>query len=200
MIRVNLLEQREASKTKSGGLKLPSASLGAIASVLVVVIAVGWLGFVTWQRNARIGELEEENARANQELQALTKALAKVDEFESKRAALEQRVRLISELKRRQQVPVHLLDQVSRELPDFLWLERMNEKAGELQLIGRATTYNAVSNFYNNLRDSSFFSDVTLGTTKRVPEGVTFALFCKFNPPGQATTEQAAMTPAGQGG
>jgi hypothetical protein len=39
-------------------------------------------------------------------------------------------------------------------------------------------------NFYNNLKDSPFFSDVTMGITQRAPEGVSFLLSCKFIPPG----------------
>jgi Tfp pilus assembly protein PilN len=75
---------------------------------------------------------------------------------------------------------VHLLDQLSRELPDFLWLEGLEESGGTVKISGKATTYNAVSNFYNNLTDANSFSAVTLGNTRKVPEGVSFSMSCRF--------------------
>jgi type IV pilus assembly protein PilN len=185
MIRINLLEQSEGGAPREGGRSL-NLSVGGpfvFGSVLLVALTVLWLGWATWSKNARLAELETDIDAANKELQALQKALEKVDEFQAKKNALEQRVTLISDLKRRQVVPVHLLDQVSRELPDYLWLDDMREQAGAVRLAGKATSYNAVSNFYNNLKGSPFFDDVTLGTTKRVNEGVSFQLSCRFEAP-----------------
>ncbi len=63
---------------------------------------------------------------------------------------------------------MHILDQLSRNLPDFLWLEKMNANNNQITITGKATTYNAVTNFYNNLSRSGFFQDVTLGRTFEV--------------------------------
>ena len=190
MIRINLLEKREGA-TPGGGGGGPSFSVGvgpvAIGVIAIVLLSVGWLGYAWWDKTSRIEQLDTEIEVANATLKELEKALRKVDEFEAKKAALEQRVELISDLKRRQVVPVHLLDQVSRELPDFLWLSNMTETGGALRVTGKATTYNAVSNFYNNLKDSPNFQDVTLGTTRRVPEGVSFQLSCRFVAPSQVS-------------
>ena len=191
MIRINLLEKREGATPSGGGGGGPSFSVGvgpvAVGVIAIILLSVGWLGYAWWDKTSEIDRLEVEIADAQDTLKELEKALRKVDEFEAKKAALEQRVELISDLKRRQVVPVHLLDQVSRELPDFLWLSNMTETGGALRVTGKATTYNAVSNFYNNLKDSPNFQDVTLGTTRRVPEGVSFQLSCRFVAPTQAS-------------
>lgn len=210
MIRINLLEKREnegrAASGKSGsrlGLSMPSLSgLDVIGSILLVLATAGWLGYTTWQKSSQLAEIEAEIRRTDDELERLQKALAKVDEFQAKKTALEKRVELITDLKRRQVVPVQLLDQLSRELPDFLWLELLNEQSGALKLTGKATTYNAVSNFYNNLKDSTYFADVTLGTTRRVPEGVSFQLSCRFVTPKPGTSPESngVVADARQGG
>lgn len=195
MIRINLLEQKKA--TKEG----PKLNLGGIGTtgviwMAVLLVAVGFIGLRWYSLNHQITDVKEEIQRADVELEKLQKALQTVDERRAKKEALEQRVALISELKRRQRVPVHLLDQISKQLPEFLWLEGLEEREGGIQVRGKATTFNAVSNFYNNLRDSSFFSNVTMGTTQRVPEGVSFMLSCRFNPPLSGDEKQEDPPPA----
>jgi Tfp pilus assembly protein PilN len=74
---------------------------------------------------------------------------------------------------------------VSKNLPDFLWLERMAASDNAISIVGKATTYNAVSNFYNNLKESGFFTNVTLGRTYEAQEGVIFSLSCAFVVPQQ---------------
>jgi Tfp pilus assembly protein PilN len=84
-------------------------------------------------------------------------------------------------LKKQQAVPVYILDQVSRNLPEFLWLDKMSAAANNISISGKATNYNAVSNFYTNLTDSGYFSNVSLGRTFKVAEGVAFSLSCSFS-------------------
>jgi len=69
---------------------------------------------------------------------------------------------------------------VSRNLPDFLWLESMSVNNNQITISGKATSYNAVTNFYNNLSDSGFFASVSLGRVFEVQEGVAFSLTCGF--------------------
>lgn len=202
MIRINLLEQRRPEKgEKKAAMPVDRLTVGGI--VLVVLLTAIFVGWKWYSLSHRLDQLKREIAQAEQERKELTKALEAVDEYQAKKEALQQRVQLISDLKRKQKVPVHLLDQVSRQLPDYLWLEHLTEKDGHVQIQGKATTYNAVSNFYNNLKNSPWFSDVVLGNTRRVPEGVSFQLSCRFRPVaeggGPAEDDQAAAAAAPRG-
>lgn len=190
MIRVNLLERKQKEPSKLPSLNL-GGSTGLIAAALVLA-AIGWIGWRYVDNKSQIGELNTRIADADKQIENLKKVLRQVDEFQAKKKALEQKVEVISGLKRQQRVPVHLLDQISRQIPDYLWLEAMEEKEAGVSLKGRATNYNAVSNFYNNLKDSPFFSDVTLGNTQRAPQGVSFALSCRFTPPPEEGVQPAA--------
>ena len=51
--------------------------------------------------------------------------LAQVQKFEARKAQLTQRVTLIEQLRRGQSAPVHVLDEISKSLPDRLWLTEM---------------------------------------------------------------------------
>ena len=77
-------------------------------------------------------------------------------------------------------------------------LDSMSEGSFAIQIQGKATTYNAVSNFYNNLTGSRYFQGVVLGAISSIPAGVTFSLTCQFLPQPAATPaadEPAAATP-----
>ena len=115
-------------------------------------------------------------------------AIKKSDELEKQKALLARKINLIMELKSKQDVPVHILDQISKNLPEFLWLSSMSANNNQISLAGRATTYNAVSNFYKNLTSSGYFDNVTLGRTFEEQAGVTFSLSASF-------TRAAAETP-----
>jgi type IV pilus assembly protein PilN len=193
MIRVNLLEQKKDVAASGGGGGFSASRLNPLALVWVIplVLAIGYIGWSWWSLSSEIDDYQQKIERADTELKQLEKALKTVDERQKKKAALEQRVTLIADLKRRQRVPVHLVDQISYELPEFLWLEQLEERSGDVKVRGKATTFNAVSNFYNNLKDSPFFINVVMGATKKVPEGVSFSLSTRFQPPQPQEAPQA---------
>ncbi len=201
MIRINLLEQRRPEQGEKKAV-LPADRMAVAGIVAVIVLTAGFIGWRWYALNSRLSELKQEISRAEQERKELAKALQAVDEYQAKKDALQKRVELISDLKRKQKVPVHLLDQVSRQLPDYLWLERLAEQEGRVEIVGKATTFNAVSNFYNNLKNSPWFTDVVLGNTRQVPEGVSFQLSCRFRPapegqPAEGEERPAAAAPRG---
>lgn len=186
MIKINLLAERKkqpsARRTAfriEGG---QGARQGLLAAIVVLgVVVAGWMW---WSAKSDIARLEQEHRDADRRLAELEEVRKKGDEFTARKELLERKIELITELKRRQQVPVHILDQVSRNLPDFLWLDSMNANQNSISIVGKATTYNAVSNFYRNLTDSGYFTNVNLGRTFEVAEGVSFSLTATFAAPG----------------
>jgi type IV pilus assembly protein PilN len=205
MIKINLLAPSQQGKTKAvaaprfegTGAIGQNFLMAAVAILAVLFIAWQWYSLETEHRQLarQISEAEKEKER----LQAIIK---KGQEYKAKKELLERKITLITQLKRNQSGPVHLLDEVSKQLPDFLWLENMNESSFNVSISGKATTYNAVSNFYNNLTGSRYFQNVVLGPISSIPVGVTFSLTCQFLPQPTAQEAQAsgdaASPPAGR--
>ena len=71
---------------------------------------------------------------------------------------MQQRVGLIEELRKGQSGPVHLLDEVSRALPDGLWLTELKQDGATVTLDGRCTTLTALSDLVANLTASGYFA------------------------------------------
>jgi Tfp pilus assembly protein PilN len=184
MIRINLLAEKRAAREKvpRPGVRISGGAQNLLlAAILVLSVAfVGWWWFSLSRQRAN---LQEEHRKADRELVRLEEVRKKGELYQRQRDELERKVNLITELKKNQAVPVHILDQVSRNLPDFLWLDSMQEQGNVLTIRGKATNYTSVANFYNNLVGSEWFTNVTQGSVSEAAEGVTFLLTCQFLPP-----------------
>ena len=67
---------------------------------------------------------------------------------------LTERVALIEQLRHVQSGPVRMLDEISRSLPDGLWLLELRQEDERVFVVGRARTLTALSDFIANLEDS----------------------------------------------
>jgi len=185
MIKINLISERKPAKVaRSRSSSIDLAQMGSGRNILLVgIIAVGLVvaGAWWWMLDGSIADWNNKLVEADKELTRLEAAIKKSEEYEAQRDLLARKISLITDLKKKQQVPVHILDQISRNLPEFLWLESMTANQARISISGKATTYAAVSNFYSNLAESGFFADVELGRTFEVPAGVSFSLTCSFS-------------------
>src|SRR5262245_3892824 len=137
MIKINLLAERKAAKAKATtGLKLEGVSGGQnfllVGIVLVgVLVAAGW----SFVRHTELKNKQEQKARNEIELARLAEIRKKADDYKKLIAAFDKKINLITELKKKQAVPVHILDQVSRNLPDFLWLDSMTSTQNQINIV-----------------------------------------------------------------
>lgn len=187
MIKINLLAERKASKAKAPTamkFEMGGSQNLLLAGILVIgfLVAAGW----SWARMSELNRVHVEKTQAEAELRRLEDVRKKAEAFKKQKELLERKINLITELKKKQAVPVHILDQVSRNLPDFMWLDSLTANSNAISILGKATTYNAVSNLYDNLRQSGQFTEVVLGKTSEIPEGVSFSLTCRYAQPGAA--------------
>ncbi|HSK09453.1 MAG TPA: PilN domain-containing protein [Vicinamibacterales bacterium] len=159
MIRINLLAvERERSKRRLGsGLQATQQKITLACSVILVLTALG-VGWWYWSLSKQADRIEADIVTAQQETERLRGLIAQVEQFEARRMQLQQRVALIEELRRGQSGPVRLLDEISRSLPDMLWLTDIKQQGNELTIGGRCTTLTALSDFVGNLELGGIFN------------------------------------------
>jgi len=182
MIRINLLSETKPSKGRSFAPKIQMPGNIPQNLLMIALVALTFV-FVSWKwysLRAEHSSLADRIVKAEAEKRRLDEIIKKGDMYRAQRDLLNKKIALITQLKKNQSGPVHLLDEISRKLPDFLWLDSMGDTANSVSIAGKATTYNAVSNFYNNLTGSKFFDQVVLGPITSTPAGITFSLTCKF--------------------
>jgi len=194
MIKVNLLAQarREAAPKKGPSINLEGVgSLKNVAIIAMMLVTALWLTWAWWGLASESEELDVKIADAQERLKKVEEDRRIVDELEKKRAKVDHQIDLIAKLKKAQQVPVRLLDEISKNLPDFLWLTSIDEIGGSLTFSGRATTPTAYANFYNNLDASPYFADVgKISYKDEGARGVAFSLAATFKP--EPSREQPA--------
>jgi Tfp pilus assembly protein PilN len=143
VIKVNLLSvdrdrvKRKASKFQFGGAGGQKATL---ASSLILVATALMIGWWYWSLNNTSAEIDQQIAEAQRETIRLQSIIKQVQQFEARRAQLQQRVTLIEQLRKGQTGPVHLLDVISHSLPDTMWLIDMKQTGNDILIDGQCMT------------------------------------------------------------
>lgn len=166
MIRINLLEsERVADKKSKGGTAGAGPGGGSpIAPYLPLigglVLALVGCGYFFLTMSSEIETATADIARKNAEIAKLQLEKAKKEELETSRKSFEDQVNLIERLKAEQGGPVRMLDELSKALPDFVWLTKMDQTGTTLKISGEASNNDSVADFLNNLQRAGDGCDV----------------------------------------
>src|SRR4051794_21297638 len=187
MIRINLLTtERKAAKAPALMPEARRVTLGASLVLLVTVLGLGWW---LWSLHQQSQLLDIDIASAELDTRQLRAVLSKVQKFEARKAQLQQRVTLIEQLRKGQTAPVRVLDQISRSVPDRLWLADLKQSGTEFTLDGYATTMTALSDFVATIEDTKWFRkpveiiDSQLTTDAKTGEVVKFVVKANYVDP-----------------
>ena len=192
MIRINLLAaDRDKQPRRKAGMAFDvGQKVTLLCSLILLATALG-IGWWWWMLDRQGARLTTEIAEAERETARLKTILTQVEQFERQKQQLEQRVTLIEELRQGQAAPVHMLDELSRAIPEMLWLTQLKQDGGELTIEGSCTTLTALSDFVANLERSSYFRRPVEIIDSQVDQGpaplgelTKFTLKATFAPPG----------------
>jgi type IV pilus assembly protein PilN len=190
MIRINLLAVEKArTKKASARVLIPPVhrvTVGASLILIATILGIGWWFLALRQRSA---QLDRDIASAEAETVKMRSVLAQVQKFEARKAQLTQRVTLIEQLRKGQAAPVHVLDEISRSLPERLWLVELRQVGSDFTLTGFAASLSSVSDFVANLEATKWFKkpveilDSQVTTDKVAGELVRFSIKGALNDP-----------------
>ena len=208
MIRINLLaSERKAVKAVSRGFQAGQKMM--ILGSLILVLVVAALGWRYWALGQQAAELEANIEAANREEERLQEILRQVREFEARKAMLQQRVDLIDELRKGQNAPVHMIDQVSRALPEMTWLTNMQQSPDgyTLTIQGRCLTLTSLSDYIGNLESSRYFmrpveivDSTVVPATDKTPDLISFTIRGTFQMAGIESVAPPPPTTIGKKG
>ena len=196
MIRVNLLaterQQQQGGKKKKASL--PSAPGAVQAYLFLVLFAGGALVLCAaayWWQSSKLQRLDADIAAAQQRQRELQAIKVQVDALEAKRATFQRKVDLIERLKAEQSAPVHMLDEISKALPDFVWMTGLEQTGAALKFSGQSSGLTAVADYIAALQRSGWFPQVDLLTSTEADNVITFTLSSTFKSPEVAAKEAA---------
>ena len=192
MIRINLLAAERPTHKKKAVAGPPGALqaylvVGGLVGLTLLGCAAAW-----WLKSSALATLDGQIADATKRQQALQVIKVKVEGFERKKALLDAKVELIERLKAQQSGPVHMLDEISKALPEFVWLTSIEETGGTLKLVGETNGLTSVADFISNLQRSGWFPRVDLVDSAESNRIVRFTLSAEFRPQSSASEGLAA--------
>jgi Tfp pilus assembly protein PilN len=155
MIRVNLLAVKRKKKAKP----LPSF---VISTVLVTVVACCVMAYVAFYFNSKLQAAKTRFAANNAKIAELKEKIKEVDSYEKLNKTINDKNKLIEQLRRNQNIPVMLLDELSRRLPKGVWINSLAVSSTGGNLDGFGFTNSDVVAFVDNLKDSKVLVDIYL--------------------------------------
>lgn len=193
MIRINLVAPERTTKAKAKGPSLPA---GALQSYLLLALFAGGALVLCagawWLQSNKLNDLATRIAADEKRERDLQAIKQQVDQFQQKKAELETKVLVIEQLRLAQKSPVHMMDEISKALPDYVWLTGMDETRGSLRFTGQSNSLAAVADFISGLQRSGWFPQVDLGSSQEQRNLVNFTVTGTFRDPEVAAKEKAA--------
>jgi type IV pilus assembly protein PilN len=204
MIRINLLATERKTGTKKGGGGGAPTAPGALQLYLFLGLFLGGAALVCagawWYKEARLKELDAKIAVATKRQQDLAEIKKKVEQFQAREKLLRAQKDLIDKLRLQQADSVHMLDEISKALPEFVWLQNLDQVGPLVKFTGQGNSMAAVADFISALQRSGWFPRVDLENSTEQNNIVTFSLSAAFENPEvvakQKAAAQAAAAPA----
>jgi type IV pilus assembly protein PilN len=168
MIKINLLPREEQKRRAPLNTKYLLAAAGVV--VVLLGMAYGW-----YWLNDQVGTLETDIRKTEAELRRFEELAKQVDRYQGEKKRLEEKIKVIATLMLAQAGPVRVLDEVSKAIPNEVWLTSFSRAGKKLDIQGIAFSNFNVANFMTNLSSvSSLISSVDLlesvkSTVEQVP-------------------------------
>lgn len=201
MIRVNLIGVREPSTGvfEAGAPAAPSEKKGLLIAVVFLGAALGLIIFQYLTAQQTIRGLDEEIQQLTQEKARLQAIIQRVNEYQQKLLELEKREKLIERLKREREGPVRILDDLSAQLPDFVWLTNLDQGVGSVAIRGMASSYVSIADYIQKLEESEWFANVELIDARQGRDEFTsFQLQAQVTTPGGPAEAEPGGTTGAQ--
>ena len=168
MIKINLLPVKRAAKKAK--VPVDTAMFQVVVGLGIVLVFVGACGY-RWQMLVDEVALKTQIKESKtKELDALKKKVQEVEDYEKNKRLLEDKNRIIEQLRKNQGGPVRLLDYLSQSLdPLKIWLTTVDGDT-QVAIAGKALTNDDIVQFIRNLQQSGYFADVMLEESRQAPE------------------------------
>ncbi|MDM0076686.1 PilN domain-containing protein [Variovorax sp. J2P1-59] len=198
MILINLLPHREAARKRRRETFYATLGLFAVLGGVIAGMAFLWY-------QAQISSQQSKNSLLQSAITKLEGEIKEISTLQAEIAALRARQQAVEDLQGDRNMPVHLLNELVRQLPDGVYLTSMKQDNQAVTLQGMAQSNERVSELLRNLGNNSPWLvkpeliEITSGTVSLSPRDqrrvANFTMRIGLKRP---TDAQKAATPAGK--
>ena len=148
MILINLLPHREAARKRRKEAFFISLGLAALIGGLICGAIYVWY-------QAQISSQQNKNVFLQGQIKTLENQIKDVATLQAEIAALRARQQAVEDLQSDRNMPVHLLNEIVKQLPDGVYVNSMKQEGGNVALVGVAQSNERVSELLRNLSNNS---------------------------------------------
>jgi type IV pilus assembly protein PilN len=191
MPRINLLPWRDEER-KERKVKFLVA-LGGAAVAAMLTAFVGYL-----LMDSMVSAQDVRNSKLKDQITELDKQIEKINSLEADKARFIARMEVIEKLQRSRPEIVHVFDEISKQIPDGVYLTGITQVGTRLKFEGVAQSSTRVSAFMRNIDGSSYLKNPELEvveTKKGDVVGATFVLYADQSGAAAESDADAANKP-----
>lgn len=166
MIRINLLPTKRRKKPKPLAIPIIVSAFGLLLASV---------SLFTWNMmlGSKIKLLESKKADQKSKSEDLDKKIAGVQDFESVKQTFIDRIGIIEKLRKSQNTPVKILNELSLRLTEGIWFTSMNISGSKIDIDGFGFSNQEIVSFVQSLKGSGLIKEVSLkGTQKSAIDGI----------------------------
>ncbi len=148
MILINLLPHREAAR-KRRREAFQATMFASFLAGLLIVAAIYWI----FQN--QIEAQQGKNAFLRSEIQVLERQIKEIATLEEEITALRARQKAVEDLQSDRNLPVHLLNELVKQLPDGVYITSLKQTDQSVVMQGMAQSNERVSEMLRNLSNNT---------------------------------------------
>ncbi len=160
MVKINLLSVKELMRKR---MLIQHSVMGTIPIILAIILILLFEFSIT----ARIDKVNGDIKVTKNKITKLDKIIGQINKLKKDKKALEEKLDVISRLNKNRSLPVHILDELSQNIPEKLWLINLEQSNTRLKLKGVGLDNETIVTFIKNLKKSKYFGKIDLNLTKQ---------------------------------
>jgi len=195
-IRVNLLPHREARRERQKKTFYFLTLMSFVAGLALVGLAWSVLqGYISGQQD-RNNFITGENRKLDVQIKEVANLRQEID-------ALRARQRAVEDLQADRNLPVYLMDELTKQTPEGIYLRGVKQEERKVNITGWAASNERVSEFLRNLQNNSRYLErpelIEIKIAGQNPQGVQRRMFdFSLNFFLKPTPERAQLASQGQ--
>ncbi|WP_343592076.1 PilN domain-containing protein [Paracidovorax wautersii] len=148
MILINLLPHREAARKR----RREAYQATMVASALLGLVIAG---LIYWWFQMMISDQQDRNAFLKREITVLEGQIKEIATLEGEITALRARQKAVEDLQSDRNLPVHLLNELVKQLPDGVYITSLKQEGEMVTMQGMAQSNERVSEMLRNFTDKT---------------------------------------------
>jgi len=173
-IRVNLLPHREVRRKRQKNAFYFLTGLSVVAGAALVLLVWSVLeGYIGNQKD-RNELITRENAKLDIQIKEIASLRQEIDALRSRQKAVE-------DLQSDRNQPVYLLDELTRQTPEGIYLKSIKQEDRKVNVVGWAASNERVSEFLRNLQNNGRYVErpelIEIKIASQGPQSIQRRLF-----------------------